>query len=238
MDLFKILEKLISSNSPVIVIFSLLIIFLFHKFLISPKLDAILQNTEKSKALQDIDKLKEFINDKNNNVNEKMNSIIDDIKKINENITEISVIINTIIKDTSKRYDSIASFNESLSKIYEINKEMSEMVESIYDQAQSCENNSKDTKTIIKTLLRAVNSINELTKKIENIIIEIRATKQDDKEYFELMKKREEIEEQLRKKKESLNVINSKMNGNLFAYINETNLVTDEEIEEILRRKD
>lgn len=239
MDLFKLIEKLLSANSPVIVIFSLLLIYLFHKVLISPKIDAILQNTEKAKNIQDIDKLKEYISDKIEVANEKINMLIDESRNVNDKISQIKIDLMTTNKDTIKKLEaSTEFFNDSLKQLLLSIEEVNSIIISIKEQNENDKVSNKEFKTVIKNLYKAVYSISNLINNVEEKISELKIIKSGDDEYFELMRKKEEIEQQLKKKKETLNVVNKKINGNLFAYIDQDNLLNDDEIEELLKRKE
>ncbi len=232
MDLFKIIEKLISSDSPVILIFSLILIYLFHKFLIAPKIDAILQNTEESKAIQDIDKIKEFVTDKNNVINEKVNMLTQDMKDISEKLTELIIIINHINENIVKKFEIATDFSDNLKQLLDISNQLMNNMNEIHETSIS---NNKDIKSIAKNLSKAIFVLNEIVKRIEDTLIEIRAENKEDQEYLELVKKKQEIEEKLRKKKEALSYLTSRFSTNLYTYIDESNLLTDEDIENLLK---
>ncbi len=232
MDLFKIIEKLISSDSPVILIFSLILIYLFHKLLIAPKIDAILQNTEESKAIQDIDKIKEFVTDKNNVINEKVNMLTQDMKDISEKLTELIIIINHINENIVKKFEIATDFSDNLKQLLDISNQLMNNMNEIHETSIS---NNKDIKSITKNLSKAIFVLNEIVKRIEDTLIEIRAEYKEDQEYLELVKKKQEIEEKLRKKKEALSYLTSRFSTNLYTYIDESNLLTDEDIENLLK---
>lgn len=218
MDILDIIKFLFEKDSPVFIILFFLLVYLYHKILINPKLDSIVNDIT--------------------NINKNITNFTDKFEDINMILDVISETLVQSIKDFIE--NDINKIKSTMSIIENI----SNSVNDIYQSNKNIQLNlDKNTNTIIefaKEILNISNKLDKIILKINNLKdILLRNYNEDDNDdskyqYSLLIKQIDELQRELKKKKEDLYKSTKQLledNKNLYV----DSYVTNEEIKSLLK---